>query len=371
MVVKVLVVDDSGFFRRRVSEILSADSNIQVVGTATNGKEAIDQALALKPDVITMDYEMPMMDGITAVRHIMQRCPTPVLMFSSLTHEGARVTLDALDAGAVDFLPKNFEDISRNPEKVKQMLCEKVHSISRSNRSSFRAPVAPAPAPAPTSSSFGRPAPAPVARPAVAPTRAPAPNASSPAPKRKAYKLVAIGTSTGGPVALQRVLTQLPANFPAPIVLIQHMPAAFTKAFAERLDKLCRISVKEAEDGDILRPGLALLAPGGKQMMVDGRGAVKILPGDERLNYKPCVDITFGSAAKSYGDKVLAVVLTGMGADGREGARLLKQGGSSIWAQDEASCVIYGMPMAIVKADLADAVYSLDDIGKHLVEACH
>lgn len=380
MAVKVLVVDDSGFFRRRVSEILSADPTIQVIGTATNGKEAIDQAIALKPDVITMDYEMPMMDGITAVRHIMQRCPTPVLMFSSLTHEGARVTLDALDAGAVDFLPKNFEDISRNPEKVKQLLCEKVHSISRSNRRSLfstpaptPAPVA-APAPAPASS-FGRPAPAPapVARPAPPPVRTPAPvpaAAHSPAPKRKAYKLVAIGTSTGGPVALQRVLTQLPANFPAPIVLIQHMPAAFTKAFAERLDKLCRISVKEAEDGDILRPGLALLAPGGKQMMVDGRGAIKILPGDERLNYKPCVDITFGSAAKSYGDKVLAVVLTGMGADGREGARLLKQGGSAIWAQDEASCVIYGMPMAIVKADLADAVYSLDDIGKHLVEAC-
>lgn len=379
MAVKVLVVDDSGFFRRRVSEILSADPSIQVVGTATNGKEAIDQALALKPDVITMDYEMPMMDGITAVRHIMQRCPTPVLMFSSLTHEGARVTLDALDAGAVDFLPKNFEDISRNPEKVKQLLCEKVHSISRSNRrfSAYSAPApaaASAPTPAPATSSYSshsspvsaRPAPAP----APAPARASAASAASAAPKRKAYKLLAIGTSTGGPVALQRVLTQLPANFPAPIVLIQHMPAAFTKAFAERLDKLCRISVKEAEDGDILRPGLALLAPGGKQMMIDGRGAVKILPGDERLNYKPCVDITFGSAAKSYGDKVLAVVLTGMGADGREGARLLKQGGSAVWAQDEASCVIYGMPMAIVKADLADAVYSLDDMGKHIVEAC-
>jgi two-component system chemotaxis response regulator CheB len=388
MAVKVLVVDDSGFFRRRVSEILSSDTTIQVVGTATNGKEAIEQALALKPDVITMDYEMPMMDGITAVRHIMQRCPTPVLMFSSLTHEGARVTLDALDAGAVDFLPKNFEDISRNPDKVKQMLCEKVHSISRSNRrfggfgSTHSTTAAPASTSAlatsslrssPTAAPAARPAPAP-ARPgsaAHAPHHAPAHHApTSPAPKRKAYKLVAIGTSTGGPVALQRVLTQLPANFPAPIVLIQHMPAAFTKAFAERLDKLCRISVKEAEDGDILRPGLALLAPGGKQMMVDGRGAVKILPGDERLNYKPCVDITFGSAAKSYGDKVLAVVLTGMGADGREGARLLKQGGSHIWAQDEASCVIYGMPMAIVKADLADAVYSLDDIGRHLVEAC-
>ena len=298
-------------------------------------------------------------------------------MFPSLTHEGARVTLDALDAGAVDFLPKNFEDISRNPEKVKQLLCEKVHTIARSNRrysglpSASPAPAA-APAPAPvhapaTSSAPARPAPAAPRATAAAPAHASTPSA---APKRKPYKLLAIGTSTGGPVALQRVLTQLPANFPAPIVLIQHMPAAFTKAFAERLDKLCRISVKEAEDGDQLRPGLALLAPGGKQMMVDGRGTVKILPGDERLNYRPCVDITFGSASKAYGDKVLAVVLTGMGADGREGARLLKQSGSQVWAQDEASCVIYGMPMAIVKANLADAVYSLDDIGRHLVEAC-
>ncbi|MBB6341029.1 two-component system chemotaxis response regulator CheB [Pseudomonas fluvialis] len=363
MAVKVLVVDDSGFFRRRVSEILSSDSGIEVIGTATNGREAIDQAMALKPDVITMDYEMPMMDGITAVRNIMQRCPTPVLMFSSLTHEGARVTLDALDAGAVDFLPKNFEDISRNPAKVKQLLCEKILSIARSNRrsTSFSPSPAAAPVSAPTSASVA-PAPAPRA-PAITPTSAPV--------RRKAYRLVAIGTSTGGPVALQRVLTQLPANFPAPIVLIQHMPAAFTKAFAERLNSLCRISVKEAEDGDLLRPGVALLAPGGKQMMIDGRGQIKILPGDERLNYKPCVDITFGSAAKAYADKVLAVVLTGMGADGRDGARMLKDAGSQVWAQDEASCVIYGMPMAVVKANLADAVYPLDDIGRHLAEACN
>ncbi|MCQ4240634.1 protein-glutamate methylesterase/protein-glutamine glutaminase [Stutzerimonas stutzeri] len=366
MAVKVLVVDDSGFFRRRVSEILSSDPNIQVIGTATNGREAIEQTLALKPDVITMDYEMPTMDGISAVRQIMQRCPTPVLMFSSLTHEGARVTLDALDAGAVDFLPKNFEDISRNPDKVKQMLCEKVHTISRSNRHYGSTPTPRAPAP------VGRTAAAPAApafnaqRSASVAAQAPA----SPAPRRKAYRLVAIGTSTGGPVALQRVLTQLPSGFPAPIVLIQHMPAAFTKAFAERLDKLCNIRVKEAEDGDLLRPGLALLAPGGKQMMVDGRGAVRILPGDERLNYRPCVDVTFGSAAKAFNDKVLAVVLTGMGADGREGARMLKQCGSQVWSQDEASCVIYGMPMAVAKANLSDAVYALDDIGRHLSEAC-
>lgn len=362
MAVKVLVVDDSGFFRRRVSEILSSDPNIQVIGTATNGREAIDQALALKPDVITMDYEMPMMDGITAVRQIMQRSPTPVLMFSSLTHEGARVTLDALDAGAVDFLPKNFEDISRNPDKVKQLLCEKIHTISRSNRrfSSTTASAASTLTARPTVSSGA----------ATAAPRPAAPAPSAAAPRRKAYRLVAIGTSTGGPVALQRVLTQLPASFPAPIVLIQHMPAAFTKAFAERLDKLCKIRVKEAEDGDLLRPGLALLAPGGKQMMVDGRGAVRILPGDERLHYRPCVDVTFGSAAKAFNDKVLAVVLTGMGADGREGARMLKQSGSQVWAQDEASCVIYGMPMAVVKANLSDAVYGLDDIGRHLSEAC-
>ncbi|MDR6231264.1 two-component system chemotaxis response regulator CheB [Pseudomonas sp. SORGH_AS199] len=371
MPVKVLVVDDSGFFRRRLKEILAADPNISVVGTASNGREGVDQALALRPDVITMDYEMPMMDGITAVRHIMQKCPTPVLMFSSLTHEGARVTLDALDAGAVDFLPKNFEDISRNPASVQKLLCEKIHHIARSNR---RFAVAPSVAPATPASTATAPATArPAARP-VAPSSAPASHAAtapaSPPPKRKHYRLVAIGTSTGGPVALQRVLTQLPANFPAPLVLIQHMPAAFTKAFAERLDKLCRISVKEAEDGDQLRPGLALLAPGGKQMMVDGRGTVKILPGDERLNYKPCVDVTFGSAAKAYADKVLAVVLTGMGADGREGARMLKQVGSQVWAQDEASCVIYGMPMAIAKANLADAIYGLDDIGRHLTEAC-
>lgn len=367
--IKVLVVDDSGFFRRRLVEILSADPQIQVVGTATNGQEAVEQTLALHPDVITMDYEMPVMDGITAVRQIMQRQPTAVLMFSSLTYEGARVSLDALDAGAADYLPKNFEDISRNPDKVRQMLCERVHALARSNRRSLGFSQAGTPPPLTTSS------PAPVVRPRVSPAAAPAPAAAaaepakrSSAPRKRPYKLVAIGTSTGGPVALQKVLTRLPANFPAPILLVQHMPGTFTSAFAERLDKLCQITVKEAEDGDTLRPGVALLAPGGQQMMLDGRGTVRILPGDERLNYKPSVDVTFGSAARAFQDKVLAVVLTGMGADGREGARMLKQAGSTVWAQDEASCVIYGMPMAVVKAGLADGIYDLDEITRYLLE---
>lgn len=358
--IKVLVVDDSGFFRRRVAEILGADPQIQVVGTATNGQEAVEQTLALHPDVITMDYEMPVMDGITAVRQIMQRQPTPVLMFSSLTYEGARVSLDALDAGAADYLPKNFEDISRHPDKVRQLLCERVHALARSNRRSLGLGAAAAPA-----------ARQPLAPRAAATVPAPAPAEPvrrSAAPRKRSYKLVAIGTSTGGPVALQKILTRLPASFPAPILLIQHMPGTFTTAFAERLDKLCQISVREAVDGDMLRPGVALLAPGGKQMMIDARGTVRILPGDERLNYKPSVDVTFGSAARALQDKVLAIVLTGMGADGREGARMLKQAGSTVWAQDEASCVIYGMPMAVVKANLADGVYDLDEIARYLAE---
>lgn len=384
MAVKVLIVDDSGFFRRRLTDIFAADERIEVVGTASNGQEAIDKTLALRPDVITMDYEMPVMDGISAVRQIMQRCPTPVLMFSSLTHEGARVTLDALEAGAVDYLPKNFEDISRNPQKVREMLCDKLLAISRSNRgslsqrlSALRSSRTQTTAPAatqPLTGSARRPLDSLRSRtsPVTASATAQPQTAATPAekPQKKAYRLVAIGTSTGGPVALQQVLTSLPANFPAPIVLIQHMPGTFTKAFADRLDKLCQIRVKEAEDGDMLRPGQALLAPGGKQMMIDTRGHVRILPGDERLNYKPSVDVTFGSAAKVYHDKVLAVVLTGMGSDGREGARLLKSVGSQVWAQDEASCVIYGMPMAVVKAGLADHIYSLNDVGPLLVEAC-
>lgn len=379
MTIKVLVVDDSGFFRRRLTEILSSDHDFEVVGTASNGREAVEKTVELRPDVITMDYEMPVMDGITAVKQIMQSCPTPVLMFSSLTHEGARVTLDALEAGAIDYLPKNFEDISRNPERLKQMLCDKVRAVSRTNKRALSRPTA-AVAPSkpvaarvlPKADVTSREAIKPLATRPVEPAAvaAKSPTATKARPKAKNYKLVAIGTSTGGPVALQKVLTSLPGNFPAPIVLIQHMPAAFTKAFADRLDKLCQIDVKEAEDGDMLRPGLALLAPGGKQMMIDPRGHVKILPGDERLNYKPSVDVTFGSAARVFNDKVLAVVLTGMGADGREGARMLKAAGSQVWAQDEASCVIYGMPMAVVKADLADAIYSLDDVGPNIVEAC-
>lgn len=380
MTVSVLVVDDSGFFRKRLTEILTSSGQIKVVGVATNGREGVELAEKLRPDVITMDYEMPVMDGISAVREIMRKHPIPVLMFSSLTYEGARVTLDALEAGAVDFLPKNFEEIARDNSQLQKILIERILDVARSrpgNRPA--APARPEPsAPAPR-------APATPTRPRAEVTPRQRPGAHSPAaatepeaPRRptrrgpaKHYAVVGIGTSTGGPVALQRVLTALPATFPAPIVLVQHMPASFTPAFAERLNKLCRIEVRQAADGDVLRPGLALLAPGGKQMMVENRGGqarIRILPGDERLNYKPCVDVTFGSLARSFPGKTLGVILTGMGSDGKEGCRMMKQSGSDIWSQDEKSSVIYGMPMAVAKAGLTDDVLSLDEIGPRLVE---
>ncbi|CZF77211.1 protein-glutamate methylesterase/protein-glutamine glutaminase [Grimontia marina] len=373
MVLKVLVVDDSSFFRRRVSEIINGDPRLQVIDCAVNGKDAVEKAAKLKPDVITMDIEMPVMDGITAVREIMQSNPTPILMFSSLTHDGAQATLDALDAGALDFLPKKFEDIARNRDEAVALLQQRVNEIAR-KRAFMRRP-APAARPtttAPTPTASRAPVRPMTSRASSAPA-APAARPVSSSARFKAsgkrYQLVAIGTSTGGPVALQKVLSGLPANFPMPIVLIQHMPSTFTAAFAQRLNGLCKITVKEAQDGDPLQPGTAYLAPGGMQMMIDGRpGAarVKIIDGGDRMNYKPCVDVTFGSAAKVYNDKVLSMVLTGMGADGRDGARLLKQQGSTVWAQDEESCVVYGMPQAVAKAGISTEDLPLDRITERI-----
>ncbi|PFG53619.1 two-component system chemotaxis response regulator CheB [Marinobacter sp. LV10R520-4] len=373
MTVSVLIVDDSSFFRKRLSEILGASGQITVVGTASNGREAVEQAEKLRPDVITMDYEMPVMDGITAVREILRKHPIPVLMFSSLTYEGARITLDALEAGAVDFLPKNFEEIAGNSSQLQKILVERVVSIARSRPGSAASIRARGPHVSTIETAADR---------AVAPTLQRRPLVDRPAaaavasPERyqrrtppRHYTVVAIGTSTGGPVALQNVLIGLPASFPAPLILVQHMPASFTQAFAERLNRSCQIQVRQAEDGDLLRPGLALLAPGGKQMMVENRGGqsrIRILPGDDRLNYKPSVDVTFGSLARSFPGKTLGIVLTGMGADGREGCRMMKQSGSIVWSQDEKSSVIYGMPMAVAKAGLSDEILALNDVCQRL-----
>ncbi len=361
---KVLVVDDSSFFRRRVTDIINKDPQLEVVDVAVNGQEAVDKAATIKPDVITMDIEMPVLNGIDAVKKIMAQSPTAILMFSSLTHQGAKATLDALEAGALDFLPKKFSDIAKDSEEAGSLLRQRVSQLAR-KRGFLRKPIEPS-------------------QRATRPTRSTPPlkvnlsnDAASTASKKdvlsskgvtkssgKEYKLLAIGTSTGGPVALQKILTQFDQNFPLPIVMVQHMPAAFTSAFAKRLDSLCKVSVKEASDGDLLKPGCAYLAPGGRQMIISGTESapkLKIIDDDSpKITFKPSVDISFGSAAKVFSGKVLAVILTGMGSDGKEGSRMLKAKGATIWSQDEQSCVVYGMPQAVDKAGLSQQSLSLD-----------
>lgn len=343
--IRVLVVDDSSFFRGRIKHGLIADGEINVIGEAVNGQDAIEKVAALKPDVVTMDIEMPVMDGITAVRKIMSVSPLPIIMFSSLTREGAGATLEALNAGAADFINKDYGECSIDKNQTIAALCEKIRVLGRRNcpmNTSDRLPP-------------GRHA-------AVA-------HVNSERSPAKNYGLAIIAASTGGPAALETVLRKLPACFPVPVVLVQHMPATFTHAFAERLDKICKVDVREATEGDELRSGTVYIAPGGKQTYIRGKEKAAFLHiGDApaQIYYKPCADITFNSVANRFHGKILAIVMTGMGTDGCAGTRQLKQKGATVWAQDEASCVVFGMPLAVIKAQLADNVLSLEEIGRKL-----
>lgn len=377
-IVRVLVVDDSRFFRRRVTEMLESDGRIKVIGGAENGSEAIKIAGRLKPDVITMDIEMPVMDGITATKRILSSQDTPILIFSSLTTDGAQATLDALEAGAVDYLPKRFEDISQNKEEAKKQLIDRVISVTKPygraanhhsyiSKSLLKPPFKP-PLKKPAESfrkTYNRDTGSKVGikRESLSVSQ------DKFSLERRPYKLVVIGTSTGGPVALQKVLSTLPKEFPCPILVVQHMPGAFTKAFAHRLDATCKIKVREAEDGDRVSPGLVLLAPGGRQMVLEKIGSkyiVRIKVSDQGQNYKPCINVTLDSVAKYEPGSTLTIIMTGMGADGCEGAKRLKNAGSTIWAQDEATSVVYGMPFAVTEAGIVDRVLSLDRIGVSL-----
>jgi two-component system chemotaxis response regulator CheB len=375
MAYKVLVVDDSSFFRRRVTDILNKDPKLNVIDVAVNGQEAVDKALLLKPDVITMDIEMPVLNGIEAVKKIMAQSPSAILMFSSLTHQGAKATLEALDAGALDFLPKKFSEIAKNSDEAGSLLRQRVIEIARKpilQKTGARTSGMPINTTPQTSIPRNRPArtltqtSAPISSPENKPVNVVKRSSG------KEYKLLAIGTSTGGPVALQKILVELKQDFPLPIIIIQHMPAAFTAAFASRLNKLCKISIKEAADGDVLKPGCAYLAPGGRQMIISGSensAKIKILDDDSpKITFKPSVDISFGSAAKTFSGKVLGVILTGMGSDGKEGSRMLKAKGSTIWSQDEQSCVVYGMPQAVDKAGISQLSLSLDSMAASMVK---
>lgn len=383
MTVRVLVVDDSSFFRNRIQETLGSDTRIEIVGVAADGREAVTKAIALKPDLITMDVEMPRLNGIEAVKQIMRQAPTNVLMLSSLTHQGARVTLEALEAGAADYLTKDIRAWMDRSSQLRHEFVERVVALGKSRQ--YRSVSAFSREPA-TSSSTTRVFKAQptdssprsnvlVNREITKESHLPATRAADVQSGEATQplsrinipnvRIVVIGASTGGPAALQKVLMALPNDFPCPILLVQHMPGTFTKVFAERLNQQSNIRVREAVDNDKLEPGLALLCPGGMQMMLDSRQSdrVKILPGDDRMTYRPSVDVTFASVAKIHGTKVLAIMLTGMGADGCDGSRLLKQAGGTLWAQSKSTCTIYGMPQAVIKAGLADAVLDLDDIG--------
>lgn len=345
-----MVVDDSAFIRRRIVQILSQDPALNVVGTADNGLQAVSMAETLKPDVITMDIEMPVMDGITAVRKIMEKTPCPILMFSASTKAGAKATLEALNAGAVDFLPKELDQINCDRLVAEMSLCESVRKLGQKNS-------------AKSSSRFDE-------------SRLPVSKAELPLSStgkrktKKAPKLIVLAASTGGPVAIQKVLSELPQGFGMPVLVVQHMPANFTPSFAERLDKLCNVQVKEAEDGDLLKPGEVLLAPGGRQLLLKKRGpklSVTLRDSIQTETYQPCVDTTLSSIASELSEPVLTVIMTGMGSDGRIGAEKLKKSGSTIWGQDENSCTVYGMPKAVAEAGLVDTVLPLDEIGSALV----
>lgn len=454
MAIKVLIVDDSTFFRKRLTEIIKGDSAFEVIGEAKDGKEGVEKTLSLHPDVITMDVEMPVMDGITAVQEIMSKCPTPILMFSSLTFEGANSTFKALEAGAVDFMPKNFDDIAHRREDALNALRSSIKAVARSHirrapsristtRSAVSAPAATTAATATTSRpstlrerlGISSPAAPTISRTSTLSTSRPltrtstssvssttrpltssrasveTPVASAPSARvrddfervyssissvnqgrpaaamgfsfgnakgvstnfkvsGKSHDLIAIGSSTGGPVALQSIIPKLP-RLNVPVVIVQHMPASFTSTFAQRLNGMSQNEVLEAQDNMILEPGHVYIAPGGRQMILErgaGKTRMRILPADPRVVYHPCVDVTFASIASIYGGSVLSMILTGMGSDGCEGCRILRQKGAVVWAQNEDTCVVYGMPQAVVNAGLADQILPLDKFADCIIQ---
>ena len=339
--IRVLIVDDSSFMRMAIRGILSREPDMEVVGSAIDGVEGVEKAVELKPDVITMDVEMPRMDGITALRQVMTKAPTRVLMVSTLTNEGARATFDALEAGAVDYIPKNVTDSTDAQKVFREELLRKVREAAKSF--SVRSTIIPAQAPV---------------APRVAKSRF----------TQRKVNYVGIGASTGGPVALQEVLSRIPGNFPYGIMVAIHMPKAFTGPYAERLNAKCSLSIREAVDGDILKPGEVLVAPGGRHTTLVKHGfgiAVKTFaPIDyPKYVYIPSVDLMMTSLAEACNGSMLGVILTGMGSDGFKGMQFLKSRGGSTLVQDEATSTIYGMPKSCIEGGVADEVLPLNEIG--------
>ncbi len=340
--IKVLVVDDSSFMRRVLTKMLESDESIKVVGAASDGLEAIELAEKLKPDVITMDVEMPRMNGLEALKHIMEHNPVPVIMFSALTREGAEVTISALEMGAVDFITKDFSNVSVSIYGKENELITKVKSVAKNKiglllkrlKSNLK------------------------------------PELSIKIPKRDLRRdVICIGSSTGGPPALELILKRMPKDLPVPIVIAQHMPRLFTQSFSNRLNSMCQITVKEAENREPLRGGIAYLAPGDTHISIKktGREAILKYTEDTSYIYRPSVDLLLLSAGETFNDRAIGVILTGMGSDGLKGANELYKKGGYIIAQNEETCVVYGMPRAVVSAGCVNSVLPLDMIPEEII----
>jgi Chemotaxis response regulator containing a CheY-like receiver domain and a methylesterase domain len=348
--IRVLVVDDSSFMRKALCGMLAGDSCIGEVETARNGEEALQKIASWKPDVVTLDIEMPVMNGLDALRKIMETHPLPVLMVSSLTSKGAEETLQALELGAVDFVPKQLDGVVTNIAGVHHELVAKVIAAA---------------------GMVGRIRPR---RPVTSRSILSHPNTGLSARSTSATrgsKIVAIGCSTGGPQALSELLPLFPKDFPAGIVIVQHMPKCFTKPFADRMNALCEIDVREASESDEVIPGVALLAPGGLQLRLGRKKAtrigVELKPNLEGHLHAPSVDVMMQSVAQLYAERAVGVILTGMGQDGLEGMRAIKKGKGRTVAQNEASCTVYGMPRAVVDNGCADKVVPLSQIAGEIM----
>jgi two-component system, chemotaxis family, protein-glutamate methylesterase/glutaminase len=339
-VIRVLIVDDSAFVRKALSRMLGSADDIEVVGTAVDGQDGVEKVLELRPDVVTLDVKMPRLDGLEALRRIMAECPTAVLLLSSLTGEGADVTLRGLDLGALDFVDKSSVEGHMNLLALADELIEKVRGLAKAQR---RLPV-------------------------------PVPSTQLPLPEfaRERADLVVIGTSTGGPAALQTVIPALPADLRVPVLVVQHMPIGFTRSLAERLDQRSDLMVREARDGEPLAAGRVLIAPAGRHLKIHRvQGEARVLLDYEPLDalHRPSVDVLMQSAARTYGAAVLGVVLTGMGADGMEGLRSIRAAGGRTLAESEDTCVIYGMPKAAIEAGVVHRVAALDRIADEIRSA--
>ena len=393
--IKVLIVDDSAFMRSALTRMLEEDPEIKVIGQAGDGEEGLRKVEELNPDLVTLDLEMPRLDGIGMLERLMKTNPKPVLIVSSLSVEGAEPTLRALEAGALDFIPK-YQEGGYSLDFLRRELHGKIKAVARRGR--FMRPLASprvesrSRVEVPAASGF-RPRPSfSLSRNAVSSPsgvrerfRFPAHSLGGASPMehvlpsaarvgRPKRDIVAIGVSTGGPPAVQKVLSALPADFPACILIAQHMPATFTEAFARRLDNVCKIHVSEARGGDKIGPGLAYVCPGGRHLRLDMHGPLPFIdvvsePADAL--YKPSVNVLMESAGNSMGRRVVGVTMTGMGSDGVEGSRILKEKGGYLIAQNEASCVVYGMPKAVVDAGLADEVVGVDSLAASIQDALY